>query len=98
MAAALCHRLGIPTIAEKVETDQQFQSCREIGYDFFQGYFFCRPQIVGRRSVPANKTVYLQLLQAANEQALGPFFTALAVMAVEMVNWREAHSRQASER
>jgi len=62
-----CHKLGIPTIAEKVETDQQFQSCREIGYDFFQGYFFCRPQIVGRRSVPANKTVYLKLLQAANE-------------------------------
>jgi len=64
-----CHGLGIPTIAEKVETDHQFESCREIGYDFFQGYFFCRPQIVGRRSVPANKTVYLQLLQAANEPA-----------------------------
>jgi c-di-GMP-related signal transduction protein len=62
-----CQTRGIPAIAEKVETDQQFQSCREIGYDFFQGYFFCRPQIVGRRSVPANKTVYLQLLQAANE-------------------------------
>lgn len=62
-----CHKRGIPAIAEKVETDQQFQTCREIGYDFFQGYFFCRPQIVGRRSVPANKTVYLQLLQAANE-------------------------------
>ncbi len=62
-----CHGLGIPAIAEKVETDHQFESCREIGYDFFQGYFFCRPQIVGRRSVPANKTVYLQLLQAANE-------------------------------
>jgi c-di-GMP-related signal transduction protein len=62
-----CRERGIPAIAEKVETEQQFQSCREIGYDFFQGYFFCRPQIVGRRSVPANKTVYLQLLQAANE-------------------------------
>ena len=63
-----CHKRGIPTIAEKVETDQQFQSCRDIGYDFFQGYFFCRPQIVGRRSVPANKTIYLKLLQAANEE------------------------------
>ncbi|HUL32861.1 MAG TPA: EAL domain-containing protein [Candidatus Eisenbacteria bacterium] len=62
-----CRGLGIPTIAEKVETDQQFQICRELGYDYFQGYFFCRPQVVGRRSVPANKTVYLELLQAANE-------------------------------
>ncbi len=63
-----CHERKIPVLAEKVETDEQFQKCLSIGYDFFQGYFFCRPQIVGRRSVPANKTVYLQLLQAANEQ------------------------------
>jgi c-di-GMP-related signal transduction protein len=62
-----CQRMRIPTIAEKVETNAQFQSCLELGYDYFQGYFFCRPQIVGRRSVPANKTVYLELLQAANE-------------------------------
>jgi c-di-GMP-related signal transduction protein len=62
-----CKRMRIPTIAEKVETNAQFQSCLELGYDYFQGYFFCRPQIVGRRSVPANKTVYLELLQAANE-------------------------------
>ena len=63
-----CHNRGIPALAEKVETDAQFQKCLGLGYDFFQGYFFCRPQIVGRRSVPANKMVYLQLLQAANEQ------------------------------
>ena len=62
-----CRSRGIPTIAEKVETDQQFQSCLQLGYDYFQGYFFCRPQVVGRRSVPANKTVYLELLHAANE-------------------------------
>jgi c-di-GMP-related signal transduction protein len=62
----ICHRRGIPVVAEKVETEEQFHRCTEIGYDYFQGYFFCRPQIVGRRSVPANKTVYLELLQAAN--------------------------------
>jgi EAL and modified HD-GYP domain-containing signal transduction protein len=62
-----CHRRNIPAIAEKVETDEQFRLCSDIGYDYFQGYFFCRPQIVERRSVPANKSVYLQLLAAANE-------------------------------
>ena len=63
-----CHRRHIPVIAEKVETDEQFRLCADIGYDYFQGYFFCRPQIVERRSVPANKSVYLQLLAAANER------------------------------
>jgi c-di-GMP-related signal transduction protein len=62
----MCHARNIPVIAEKVETDEQFRRCLEIGCDYFQGYFFCRPQIVARRSVPANKRVYLQLLQAAN--------------------------------
>src|ERR1700740_570042 len=62
-----CHQRKIPVVAEKVETDEQFRRCMEIGYDYFQGYFFCRPQIVARRSVPANKAIYLQLLQAANE-------------------------------
>jgi EAL and modified HD-GYP domain-containing signal transduction protein len=64
----LCHNQGLPVIAEKVETDEQFHRCLELGYDYFQGYFFCRPQILGRRSVPAHKGIYLQLLQAANEQ------------------------------
>jgi c-di-GMP-related signal transduction protein len=61
-----CHDLKIPVIAEKVETDAQFRRCVETGYDYFQGYFFCRPEMVRRRSVPANKTVYIELLQAAN--------------------------------
>jgi EAL and modified HD-GYP domain-containing signal transduction protein len=73
-----CHRRGIPVLAEKVETDAQFQRCTSIGYDYFQGYFFCRPQIVGRRSVPANKMVYLRLLQAANE----PEFNLLKIAAI----------------
>lgn len=64
----LCHDRGLPVVAEKVETDEQFHRCLDLGYDFFQGYFFCRPQIVGRRSVPANKTIYLELLQASNEE------------------------------
>jgi c-di-GMP-related signal transduction protein len=63
-----CHARELPVLAEKVETDEQFKRCQEIGYDYFQGYFFCRPQIVGRRSVPANKRVYLELLRAANEE------------------------------
>jgi c-di-GMP-related signal transduction protein len=63
-----CHERKLPMLAEKVETDEQFKGCREIGYDYFQGYFFCRPQILGRRSVPANKRVYLELLQVANDE------------------------------
>src|SRR5258707_5016038 len=63
-------RLGIPLIAEKVETHEQFHRGRDMGYELFQGYFFCRPEMVTRRGVPANKLVYLQLLRAATRQQI----------------------------
>lgn len=55
--------LKIPLIAEKVETLEQFQRGIQMGYELFQGYFFCRPQMVERRAVPANKLIYLRLLE-----------------------------------
>jgi EAL and modified HD-GYP domain-containing signal transduction protein len=58
-------RLRIPLIAEKVETHEQFDRGRDMGYQFFQGYFFCRPEMLSRRGVPSNKAIYVQLLHAA---------------------------------
>jgi EAL and modified HD-GYP domain-containing signal transduction protein len=37
-----------------------------MGYELFQGYFFCRPEMIGRRNVPQNKLIYLRLLETAN--------------------------------
>lgn len=45
--AALAERLrpyGIPLIAEKVETLAVAKSCADLGFEFFQGYFFARPE------------------------------------------------------
>jgi c-di-GMP-related signal transduction protein len=37
----------------------------QMGYSLFQGYFFCRPEMMQHRSLPSSKLAYLQLLQAA---------------------------------
>jgi len=58
---------GIPLIAEKVETEEEFKSGVEMGFEYFQGYFFCRPQMVSRKAVPANSAMYLRLLQATHQ-------------------------------
>jgi c-di-GMP-related signal transduction protein len=42
---------------------------RALGYSFFQGYFFCKPTMLSAREIPANKLVYLQLLQAVSAPA-----------------------------
>lgn len=49
-------------IAEKVETYEKFEFCKKLGFDYYQGYFFCKPEIVTAHALPTNKLKTLQLL------------------------------------
>jgi diguanylate cyclase (GGDEF)-like protein/PAS domain S-box-containing protein len=40
---SLAHALGVPAIAEGIESDGQLQSVRAVGCDLAQGYLFARP-------------------------------------------------------
>jgi c-di-GMP-related signal transduction protein len=57
-------------LAEKVETREQYQETLEEGFELFQGYFFCKPNLLKRRKVPANRLVHLQLLRALQQVPL----------------------------
>ena len=61
---------GIRMLAEKVETRTELAEAHESGYVYFQGYFFCQPQIVPSRYIPAFKLHYLQILQAISKPEL----------------------------
>ncbi len=65
--------LGIKLLAEKVETRADFSEAISSGYVYFQGYFFCKPQIVPSLHVPAFKLHYLQILQAINKPELNRY-------------------------
>jgi Predicted signal transduction protein containing EAL and modified HD-GYP domains len=39
--------LSVKLLAEKVETQDEFEFCLEKGFDYFQGFYFCRPKIFG---------------------------------------------------
>lgn len=60
------NRLGIDALAEKVETNEEFEDACRDGYRYFQGYFFSRPVILDKRSIPESKLVKLQLLSEVN--------------------------------
>lgn len=49
-------------IAEKVETYDDFIACRELGFDYFQGYFFSKPKIVSGQRMPPARMALLRLL------------------------------------
>lgn len=39
------HSLGILVVAEGVETETEFYTCRDVGCDFAQGFLICRPRL-----------------------------------------------------
>lgn len=49
-------------LAEKVERLEEYEVCRELGFHYFQGYFFSRPRIIKRKRVPNNQVALVQLL------------------------------------
>jgi hypothetical protein len=57
-------------LAEKVETKEEFQRARKLGYHYFQGYFFARPVVVSRREIPGVKLTYLRILREIHQPEL----------------------------
>ncbi|MFZ3215587.1 MAG: HDOD domain-containing protein [Candidatus Acidiferrales bacterium] len=57
---------NIRMLAEKAETYEDFRRTRDMGYAYFQGYFFSRPEVLSRKDIPANQVNHLQVLQAVN--------------------------------
>jgi c-di-GMP-related signal transduction protein len=52
-------------LAEKVETQEEYAEGMQMGYSLFQGYFFCRPEMMHLRALPSFRLAYLELLRAA---------------------------------
>ncbi|MEK6749049.1 MAG: HDOD domain-containing protein [Pseudomonadota bacterium] len=50
-------------LAEKVETREEYEFCKKLGFSYFQGYFLAKPQIVEGRKPPQNKVAIMQLLR-----------------------------------
>jgi EAL and modified HD-GYP domain-containing signal transduction protein len=59
---ATLRQYKVKLLAEKVETQDHFKYCRDLGFDYFQGYFFCKPEVIRGQRVPANRMTTLQLL------------------------------------
>ncbi|MEQ8483312.1 MAG: HDOD domain-containing protein [Pseudomonadales bacterium] len=53
---------GALLLAEKVETHEVMTRCAELGFDLFQGYFFCRPKIITGKRPEASRVTVMHLL------------------------------------
>jgi EAL and modified HD-GYP domain-containing signal transduction protein len=59
--------LGIEFLAEKVETQADYELAKAQGFSYFQGYFFCKPQVIQGQRLPESKANKLQLIKAVNQ-------------------------------
>jgi c-di-GMP phosphodiesterase len=59
-------------LAEKVETQEDLDFCMELGFDYFQGYFFAQPKIIRSRRIPNNRLAILRLLSRLQNPDIPP--------------------------
>jgi EAL and modified HD-GYP domain-containing signal transduction protein len=59
---------NVALLAEKVETEQQFELCKKLGFKYFQGYFFCKPTILNDKPLPDNKASALRILSELQKE------------------------------
>ena len=52
----------VKLLAEKVETESEFVLANRMGFSYFQGYFFCRPEKIKIREISSIKANLLRLL------------------------------------
>ena len=53
---------NVKLLAEKVETQEEFEFCDELGFEYFQGFFFCKPKLIQGKQIPMNRLAATRLV------------------------------------
>jgi EAL and modified HD-GYP domain-containing signal transduction protein len=60
---------ALKLIAEKVETKAEFKTCRDMGFDCFQGFYFAHPETMAARVINPTHASVLHLLNQVRNNA-----------------------------
>jgi EAL and modified HD-GYP domain-containing signal transduction protein len=55
-------------IAEKIETYEEFDQAFSLGFHYFQGYFFSKPELLKNKDLSASQLTMMQLLAQLNSE------------------------------
>ena len=62
-------RYPLQLLAEKVETQEEFRQCLDLGFDLFQGYYFAKPSVMEKRRMDDSGSTLLKLMRLLGEDA-----------------------------
>ncbi len=59
-------------LAEKIETYDEFQLALRMGFEYFQGYFFAKPEILKNKDISSSQLTLLQLITEITRAEFDP--------------------------
>ena len=62
----------VAILAEKIETQDDFLEAKQLGCNYFQGYFFSKPTVVAGKAVSYSQSARLRLLQEVGGKEPNP--------------------------
>lgn len=54
-------------LAEKVETNEEFEAALGMNFELFQGYFFCKPEIIKGQEIEGSQVTLMQIMALVNK-------------------------------
>lgn len=60
---------GKRLIAEKVESQTEYKTCLDLGFDYFQGFYFARPSVIAGRKLSPSQLAVLDLMTLVGSDA-----------------------------
>ncbi|MBU0994360.1 MAG: HDOD domain-containing protein [Proteobacteria bacterium] len=61
------HLQGAKLLAEKVETYEEFNLALELGFEYYQGYFFSKPEIIKGSDISSSQFRLLEIVASVNK-------------------------------
>jgi c-di-GMP phosphodiesterase len=58
----------VKLLAEKVETPEEFAFYKDHGFEYFQGYFYCKPKLFSSAKISRNRVAVSQLLAKLHQR------------------------------
>jgi EAL and modified HD-GYP domain-containing signal transduction protein len=67
--AGVLKQSGKKLLAEKVETLDDFKLCLDLGFEYFQGYYFARPVVLTGKKIAPSELALMQLMSLIDSDA-----------------------------
>ncbi|MGB3223355.1 MAG: HDOD domain-containing protein [Desulforhopalus sp.] len=65
-------KYNVDFLAEKVETYEEFKEGQKLGFSYFQGYFFAKPEVMKIKELTTSPLTLLNLLSEINKKSISP--------------------------